>query len=373
MPSQVNYIIQDINNAITRSQSRYKRFYLGASSIGNSCTRALQYSFRHCVESDFDALSLKRFEDGHYSESVYIKRIKDAGYNLQHEENGKQYGFTSHGGWFRGHRDGMFFDLPTLGNAIWEHKSSAKWDKLEKLVDKDEATALKKWNETYYAQAQNYMGHEGVQWHITTAASEGSRKETICLTEFNKDDFQSIQDKATRIIASDRLEPRIGRDATYFECRWCDASAVCWERKLPKPNCRNCSEIRFDMDGDTKATCTRWSGYNERGENVAPSFMEGDPKTLELYRECHMYMPDLVSEYAEPTPIIDSFVENGVEFIRKAGLRYRVGDVTFTNGDIDGAMSSMEMYENQSGRPWETAAGLVAEAFGGKFENWRDK
>lgn len=373
MPSKVNFILQDINNAIERNQDRFRRSYLGASSIGNKCTRSLQYSFRHCVESDFDALSLKRFEDGHYSESVYIKRIKDAGYALQHEENGKQYGFSSHGGWFRGHRDGMFLDLQEFGNAIWEHKSSAKWTALEKLVEKDESTALKKWNETYYAQAQVYMGNEGLKWHITTAASEGSRKETICLTEFNEQDFNEINDKATRIIASDRLEPRIGHSAMAYDCRFCDAKGVCWERKLPKPNCRNCSELEFSMDGDRRAVCSRWSAFDANGNNVAPSYTEGRPKDLELYRECHMYMPQLITDDIEPEPVIDSFVEDGIERIRKAGLRYRIGDVTFINGDIDGALSSMEMYENQAGRPWESKAKMVADAFGGKFENWRGK
>ena len=369
MPSQVKFIIDQMNDTIIKNQSKFKRHYLGASSIGNTCTRALQYSFRHCVEPDFDALSLKRFEDGHYSESVYIKRLKDAGFALQHEEDGKQYGFSSHGGWFRGHRDGMFTDLPEYGKAIWEHKSSAKWEKLDKLVEKDESTALQKWNNTYYVKAQLYMGYEGVPYHITTAASEGSRKEAICLTGFNEQVFKDINDRATRIIASDRLEPRIGRDATYFECRWCDASPICWEGKLPKPNCRNCDALEFKTDGNNRAVCTRWSAFDSEGNNVAPSEIQGDPKVLEEYRICHMYMPDLIG--LEAIPEVVDFMENGIQRFSKAALQYEKNGVTFKNGDTEGAMSSMEMYQNQEGKPWETLAGMVRSEFNGKFEGWK--
>lgn len=371
MSSKVKFILDAINKTIEENQDAYRRYYHGASSNGSPCIRALQYSFRHCSDNSFDADSLKRFEDGHHSESVYIDRIKKAKFELQHEEDGRQYGFVDLGGWFRGHRDGKFFNLPEFGNPIWEHKSSAKWKKLQKLVDEDESTALKKWNPVYYDQAQLYMGYEGENYHITTAASEGSRQETICLTEFDQEYFEESKKKAEIVIASDKLHPKIG-SAMYFECKWCNSKSVCHEGALPRPNCRNCDSIKFDLDGDTKATCLRWSGYDEGGNISLPSEIEGNPKALHEYRECHTYMPDVLG-YDTPEPLLEEFKRNGLNYISKAGLKYKKDGVTFINGDIEGALSSMEMYKNQKGKPWEGKAQKVRNAFGGKFENWEKK
>ncbi len=371
MTSKVQYIVDSFNDHIKASQSRFKRSYIGASAVGHECARYLQYSFRHCIESDFDALSLKRFEDGHYSEAVYIKRIKDAGFSLQHEENGKQYGFSALGGWFRGHRDGMFHSLPDIGPAIWEHKSTAKWETLKKLVEKDESTALEKWNTIYYAQAQLYMGYEDVNYHVLTAASEGSRKESICLTEFNEKNFKEIESKALNIITSDRLLPRIGSNQTFWQCKWCDGKDVCWNKVIPKPSCRNCAAIEFKTDGNNKAVCQRWSGVKD-GVNVVPSVVEGDIKSLELYKPCHMYMIGILSD-DEPQVISSEKERDGINFIESIGLQYDKDGVKFINGDMEGAVSSMEIYQNQEGRPWESSINMLKNKFNGKFENWKVK
>lgn len=362
MPSRAQFILDKMNEAIVANQSKFKRSYLGASSIGSSCERALQYSFRHCTDSGFSAISLKRFEDGHHSESVYIKRLLDAGYDLEHDDNGVQYGFSSLGGWFRGHRDGRFRIIPEFGQAIWEHKSSKKWSTLAKLVEKDESTALLNWNKVYYDQAQVYMGHSGVHYHITTAAGEGSREECICVTEFNQEAFDEIQKKAERIITTDRLLPKIG-SAMYFECKWCDANDICHQGAVPAPNCRNCAALDFKADGKTKAVCNRWSEYDESGNMVSEAKWEEDTKALEQYYPCHMYIPDLIGE--EEAKLIK---ENG-----GFSLQYEKDGVTFRNGQGEGAMSSSEIYENQKTKPWLTKAQEIKNAFNGKFENWEKK
>ena len=324
--------LDDINNTIELNQDRSKRHYLGGSAVGDECLRKLQYSFRHCAESNFTASTLKKFDDGHRSEAIYIDRIKAAGYQLQHEENGVQYGFEDIGGWFRGHRDGKLFKLAVLNNqdAIWEHKSSVGWKKLDNLVSKDESTALENWNYTYFVQGQLYMGYDGTKYHFTTCSSEGSRDETACVTEFNPALFNQIKEKAYKIITSDNLLPKVSNNPTNFRCKMCDSSDVCHKGKIPKPNCRNCASLDFLTDGNCKAKCNKY-GHT----------FENDVKSLASYYGCHTFLPELIDSNA----IIDGLVS-----FHDTGLRYQIGDDVFINGNGDGAISSWDLY--QGGLPF---------------------
>lgn len=347
MVSKVQKIIDDINETIEHksNSSGYKRYYLGASSIGNECSRQLWYGFRHCSQEYVDSKSQKRFDDGFHSEDVYIKRLKDAGYQLQHEEDGKQYGFKDLGGWFRGHRDGKLFNLPEIGNAIWEHKSSAKWKALDKAIEKHgEENALKEWNETYYYQGQLYMGYDKTNWHVLTCASEGSREETIVLTQFNENDFNRTREKARNIICSDSPPPKISDNPTFFKCGWCHAKEVCHSFALPKPNCRNCAYVTFDADNpdneNPRAHCGKFDNYIP------------NPKAMQEFYACHRFNPCFFEE--------DCFGLQGDDIV------YRTMEgKDFKNGDE--GFNSMQMYENQETKPWLSWVGDAASKFGVSF------
>jgi len=334
MPTQskVQFILDDINQSIEQhaNHNPYPRSYLGASAIGHECSRKLWYNFRHASFEYIDHKSKKRFEDGHYSEAVYINRIKQAGYSLQHEVQGKQYGFKDLGGWFRGHRDGKLFNVPGIGDAIWEHKSSAKWKDLNKTIEKHgEAQALKQWNKTYYDQAQLYMCYEGVQWHILTCASEGSRNESIVLTGFNKQDFEDIRNKAAHIIATDTPPPKISDNPTFFKCGWCDSNEVCHQKKIPKPNCRNCAHITFITDNKEQDKPVAHCSANN--VNIPT------PDAMLNFYACHRFNPC---------------------FIDADCLGLDSGDVVYRSekgqGFVNGSkgFSSMQMYETQDVKPW---------------------
>lgn len=357
MPSKVQFILDELNKTIEEKANHapYKRNYLGASSIGHECSRLLWYGFRHCGSEYIDHKSKKRFEDGHYSEEVYIKRLKNAGYQLQHEEDGKQYGFSDLGGWFRGHRDGKFVNLPELNEAIWghkclpddpaiwEHKSSAKWKDLEKAIEEHgEENALKKWNRIYYDQAQLYMGYDKTPWHILTCASEGSRLETIVLTPFNADDFNAIREKAKNIITSDSPPPKISDNPTFFKCKWCHHNKVCHSKAIPEPNCRNCAHITFDVENTdhSKATAV-CAKHNAVIDN---------PDQMKFFYNCHRFNP--------------CFIDADCLGLDGNDVLYRTEDgKDFINGDK--GFNSMQMYETQETKAWLGVAGDIAGVFGG--------
>src|SRR5436305_400208 len=60
-----------------RAAGKPRRYYLGATAIGDACERKLWYSIRPDVpKKPFDAASLKRFADGHHGEAVMAERLR---------------------------------------------------------------------------------------------------------------------------------------------------------------------------------------------------------------------------------------------------------------------------------------------------------
>lgn len=342
--------LEKLDQALYEGQEKFKRSYVGASSIGGACLRKIQYQFRHCIEADFPSSTLKKFDDGHRSEAIYIDRIKSAEYKLQSDEDGQQFGFSDLGGWFKGHRDGYLYKLDFLdgADAIWEHKSSEKWKSLHKLVLAHEGSALFEWNKDYYYQAQLYMGYEGVKYHLLTCASAGSRDQTGVLTEFNQNDFEHAKQRAKTVIESDNLLPKISDNPDFYVCRFCDANEICHGKALPKPVCRNCAAIDFKTDGDCKAICTM---FNQA--------FEGNPEAMESTYDCHLYMPELINTSA----LTDGLVEQD-----QKGLTYRYDGIEFTNGRFENAYKSIELYEMGLETLENKSVSDVAKAFNGKFE-----
>ena len=88
-------IAEAVDQGIVRvNERRERRKYLGASSIGEECSRKIQYRYLNYPQdenSGFSAQTLRIFEFGHGIEDYAAKWIKDAGFDLQ---NRRQDGRT---------------------------------------------------------------------------------------------------------------------------------------------------------------------------------------------------------------------------------------------------------------------------------------
>lgn len=253
--------LEAADNALADQQSRSRRGHLGMSQIGAPCDRALWYSFRWAAQPNFDAPTLKRFEDGHASEAVVVARLKKVpGINLHEvDENGEQFRFEDFGGHFSGSCDGAVLGIVQAPKSwhILEVKASEKWadlDKARKAVG--EKGALLQWNATYYAQAVLYMHYAGLERHYLVAASPGARKWTAVRTNADPVHAETMRQRAERIIFTDEAPARIG-DETYFQCRWCDFNEICHQQAGADRNCRTCLHISVERDGAWR--CTRFT------------------------------------------------------------------------------------------------------------------
>src|SRR5215469_16813144 len=60
---------------VARRETRFSR-RLGASSIGRECERSLWLEFRWAKAPEFEAISIKQFEDGDRGEVIMAERLR---------------------------------------------------------------------------------------------------------------------------------------------------------------------------------------------------------------------------------------------------------------------------------------------------------
>ncbi len=265
LPPRIDPTLDAIDRALeAKSQTDKPRPYLGMSAIGQECGRALWYSFRRCGKPQFNALTLKRFADGHLQEDVQAERLRMVpGITLitLDPETGRQLAYSDHGGHFRGHADGIISGIlqAPVTIHVWEHKATndKKQAKLEKLKEElGEKNALKAWDDVYYVQAQLYMHYSGHRRHYLTCSSPGGRHTVSCRTDYIKDDAERQINKAARIIFVGRPPERISKDPAWYKCRWCDFKEICHEASPVDRNCRTCAFVTPERAGGW--SCTKY-------------------------------------------------------------------------------------------------------------------
>lgn len=231
-------------SVIAARNQETKRDYLGASRLGVSCERALQYEFFDTPKDqgrDFDGKILRIFEAGHVFEELVIKWLRNAGFDLYTEkQDGFQFGFSVANGRIKGHVDGIFNDGPAdLGMtfpALFECKSLNN----------------KSWNDTarrgvsvskpiYAAQMVIYQAYmeasvPGISRNsaLFTAINKDTAEIYFELVPFDSALAQRMSDKAVKILGAcdaQELLPRISRDPTFFECKFCSWQDQCWREK----------------------------------------------------------------------------------------------------------------------------------------------
>jgi len=219
------------------------RDYLGASRLGVSCSRALQYEYTHTrPDQPFPGKTLRIFEIGHAFEGMALGWLIGAGFDIQTRQvDGKPFGFSVAYGKIQGHADGIIWVAPSETNincpALWECKSMN----------------AKSWAQTAQKGVRVSKPIYAVQIALYQAYMEesvpGISRNPVLFTAVNKDTAeiyhelvpfdaalaQEASDRGVNILRATQAEetlPRISVDPDYFECRFCDWKGRCWTNEF---------------------------------------------------------------------------------------------------------------------------------------------
>ncbi len=217
-----------------REQQQARRQYLGASRLGVSCERQLQYEYAQApVDPDKEFLGriLRIFERGHRMEDAMVGWLCAAGFILKTEgKDGQQFGFSVADGKLQGHCDGVFVGGPEgfAYPALWECKAlgSKSWNDLAKK-------GLAASKPVYAAQVAIYQTYLGLFDNpaIFTAVNADSMEIYTEMVPFDAALAQRMSDRAVRVITATEageLLPRSFAQANHFECRFCSYAQRCW-------------------------------------------------------------------------------------------------------------------------------------------------
>ena len=212
-----------ILKAIEEKQSKEHRNYIGCSSIGNPCNRALWYAY-HDAPSVEDKPQIKiSFEIGKRLEDMILDYIEDAGIKVirPHETNHWLLCRDSEITQFQGHMDAV---LVLNDESVVLEIKTAKSSRFQLFVK----NGLKKWSQEYYAQMQSYMGMRGYSKGVMLAVNKDSSELHHEWVDFDSYFYNELRAKAESIHEAEEPPERINKNSTYFMCARCRYKDTCF-------------------------------------------------------------------------------------------------------------------------------------------------
>lgn len=227
-------ILENIDNYCAKTYDSGHRDHLGASMIGDVCSRKLWYVFRWAKRERFDGRRQRLFNRGHKEEARFIEWLRGVGFIIEAEENGKQYRITSEFGHFGGSLDGF----ATAGNIklLLEFKTSGTGSGFTKLRE----DGVKKSKPNHFAQMSIYGKNYKFQYAIYCCINKNDDDLYIEVVELDWRLAEQLEAKAHDIITSPITPPKFSYSEATFECKYCNFAGICHRNEPVEKNCRSC-------------------------------------------------------------------------------------------------------------------------------------
>jgi hypothetical protein len=215
--NQEQRIAFDIMEAVAKAEAAEpRRKYLGMSSIGGECERALWYGFRGFDPIPFPGRVLRIFEAGDDGEKRMIRDLTRTGFQVTNT----QAEYSDFDGMFRGHSDGKIHGVTKRGGPeVLECKTAN--DRIFKLFCSDGCQAT---NYKYFCQGQCYMGYSGLTRCFFIVENKNTSDLYIERLYFDPLLFAKLKAKAARIIYANEAPAKLPKKA---DCKYCDFRLLC--------------------------------------------------------------------------------------------------------------------------------------------------
>lgn len=288
------------------------RPYLGASVLGESCSRRLWLGFRWAGAERFDGRMLRLFDTGHREEARVLDELRALGLEVwDRDENGEQYGVRAHGGHFRGHADAIVRGLPEAPATA--HLVDVKTINAKKYAELKKHGFAKTFPR-YMAQAQAYMGLLELERAAFIFVVKDTDEIHVERFAFDESLFDALMEKAGRVIFAAEPPPGVSTDPDWWECKTCPFFDHCHGTAAPAVSCRTCAHVTPMPDGTWRCE------LHDKTLSVAEQRAGCDD---------HRMIPSTISTFAE---LLDAD-GNDVRY------RNKLTGAEFVNGDRPGYSS----------------------------------
>ena len=223
------------------------RPHLGGSQIGNDCSRALWYQFRHAWSPSFDGRMLRLFETGDREEDRVVSNLRGIGVTVweRDPETGKQVRFTECGGHFALSLDGV-----GIGFAESKKPHTLEFKTMsEKNFKAMKNLGCQKSKPAYWAQCQIGMYLAELDRCYFFCVNKNTDEIFGERIKLDKKEAKGLVEKANKIVFADTPPARLSEDASFWQCKWCTHWAICHGCKIPEVSCRTCSHVTPEQDG----------------------------------------------------------------------------------------------------------------------------
>lgn len=272
------------------------RPHLGASLLGHACDRWLWLSFRWAVQPKFPGRILRLFRRGQNEEATIISDLRAIGVDVRRVSAQHKVDFGSH---VSGSLDAIIDKgVPEAPKAkhVAEFKTHSK-----KSFDALVKDGVEKSKPEHYVQMQVYMHGTQIDRALYVAVCKDDDRIYTERLPYVKETAEKYIRRGHYIALSDRMPPPISTDASWYQCKFCDAHKFCHEdKKTQYANCRTCAHAT--PLSDSTWHCARW-------DDVIPVDAQ------HLGCEDHVLHPDLVpwQRKAGPNEWTAIYMINGKE------------------------------------------------------------
>jgi hypothetical protein len=234
------------------------RSHLGASLIGNECSRSLWYTFRWVQAAAFSGRMQRLFNRGHEMEPRFITWLRGIGFEVWEVDTGtgKQFRIMACSGHFGGSLDGIL-RLPerykVTDPMLLEMKTKGTGRGFEDLKER----GVKLNNPTHFAQMSSYGKQYGFKYALYLAINKNDDDLHVEVVELDWELAADLVRKAEDVILSKTPPPRINESPAYHVCKRCDHAQVCHGGAPYEPNCRSCNFAQPVADGQW--FCGKWN------------------------------------------------------------------------------------------------------------------
>ena len=258
-------IKQEINEYCADKYNTGHREHLGASVMGEKCSRKLWYIFRWVKEEKFDGRIQRLFQVGHNAEPRFVEYLEAIGFKVKRfdEKNENpldieagfveptQWRISACNGHYGGSLDGMCQAPLKYGiteNLVWLNEF--KTNKTGTDFYDIEWKGVIKCKPKHYAQMCQYGLHYQLKYGIYLVENKNDSDITIEIVPLDWNLGKELEKKAQDIISSQIPPPRIAENPSFFECKYCNFSDICHNNEPVEINCRSCRNAQPNLNAE---------------------------------------------------------------------------------------------------------------------------